>query len=191
MQHCLQPTSVLGGLRKEDITGDFINLSSSYVLGEDKKSLKTAFRKLQIFITRAIRERLDQLHTLPDSPFLVTMTDGRRFNSSGLCKIWKKAVEAAGIPSMTSYSTRHSFAAWSLIIGINPLRLVKLMGHASKQMVYEVYGNYVEGLEEDGERIFEYFGRDFVISQKSKSPVPYGYSTGDSLQRSFLTTGTY
>ena len=62
------------------------------------------------------------------------------------------------------------------------------MGHASKQMVYEVYGNYVEGLEEDGERIFDYVGRDFVFTQKSKSPVPYGYCTGDSLERFQLTT---
>jgi integrase len=55
-------------------------------------------------------------------------------------------------------------------------------------MVYEVYGNYVEGLEEDGERIFEYFRKDFVFTQKSKSPVPYGCSTGDSLERFQLTT---
>jgi integrase len=71
---------------------------------------------------------------------------------------------------------------------MNPLRLVKLMGHASKQMVYEVYGNYVEGLEEDGERIFEYFGKDFVFSQTNKSPIPYGYRTGDSLSSSFVTS---
>jgi len=32
------------------------------------------------------------------------------------------------------------------------------MGHASKQMEYEVYGNYVEGLEEDVEAIYHYFG---------------------------------
>jgi integrase len=65
------------------------------------------------------------------------------------------------------------------------------MGNASKQMVYEEYGNYVEGLEEDGERIFEYVGRDFVFTQKSKSPVPYGYSTGDSLGSFALITGNY
>jgi len=46
----------------------------------------------------------------------------------------------------------------------------------------------MEGLEEDGERIFEYFGKDFVFTQKSKSPVPYVYSTGDSLERFQLTT---
>ena len=65
------------------------------------------------------------------------------------------------------------------------------MGHASKQMVYEVYGNYVDGLEEDGERIFGYFGQDLVIPQKKQSPVPYGYSTGDSLGSSVLARGTY
>jgi integrase len=115
------------------------------------------------------------------------MEDGARFNSSRFCKIWKKGVDTAGITYVTSYSARHSFAAWSLLVGINPLRLVKLMGHASKQMIYEVYGNYVEGLEEDGERIFEYFGNDFVFTQKKKSPVPYGYSTGDSPSSSFIT----
>ncbi len=65
------------------------------------------------------------------------------------------------------------------------------MGHASKQMIYEVYGNYVEGLEQDGERIFAYVGKDFVFGQKSKSPVPFRDSTGDSFQSSFATYGTF
>jgi len=183
--------SEMGGLKKEDIEGDYINVRSSFVLGQDKKTLKTAFRKRQVFITGAIRQRLDVILNRSGSPFVFTMEDGARFNSSRFCKIWKKGVDAAGITSVTSYSARHSFAAWSLLVGVNPLRLVKLMGHASKQMVYEVYGNYVEGLEEDGERIFEYLGRDFVFGQKNKSPVPYGYSTGDSFESSVTTAGTF
>ncbi|MCX5814397.1 MAG: tyrosine-type recombinase/integrase [Proteobacteria bacterium] len=180
-------SSEIGGLRKEDIEGNYINVKSSYVLGEDKKSLKTAFRRRKILITRAIRERLDTILKRSDSSYVFTMEDGKRFDSSRFCKIWKKAVKASGIIHVTSYSARHSFAAWSLIVGINPLRLVKLMGHASKQMVYEVYGNYVEGLEKDGEKMLEYFGRDFVFTQKSKFPVPYGDSTGDSRERFGLT----
>ena len=81
---------------------------------------------------------------------------------------------------MTSYTARHSFAAWALTIGVNPLRLVKLMGHASKQMVYEVCGNYVEGLEEDAEAIYHYFGQDFIMPRKKESPIPFRYSTGHS-----------
>ncbi|HEX8960497.1 MAG TPA: tyrosine-type recombinase/integrase, partial [Geobacteraceae bacterium] len=179
--------SEMGGLKKSDIVGNYINVRTSYIFGEDQKSLKTAFRKRQIFVTNAIRERLDLLIACSASPYVFTMKDGGRLDSTKLGKIWRKAVEKAGITYATSYSARHSFAAWSLTIGINPLRLVKLMGHASKHMIYEVYGNYVEGLEEDGERILEYFGRDFIFTQKSKSPVPYGYSTGDSFQSSFIT----
>ncbi|MEA5112829.1 MAG: DUF3596 domain-containing protein [Geobacteraceae bacterium] len=175
--------SEMGGLRKEDIEGDFIKLKRSYVLGEEKKTLKNAFRKRQIFITEAIRKRLDKLLEQSKDPFLITMESGTRFTSNRFCKYWKKAVEASGVPPMTSYSTRHSFAAWSLIIGINPLRLSSLMGHASKQMVFEVYGNYVEGLEEDAERILSYFGKDFLTPGKSKSPARFGDSTGDSRTR--------
>jgi integrase len=89
--------SEMGGLRKEDIEGDYINVKSSYVLGEDKKSLKTAFRKRQIFITKAIRERLDTILKRSNSPHVFTMEDGNRFNSSRFCKVWKKGVDAAGI----------------------------------------------------------------------------------------------
>ncbi len=66
-------------------------------------------------------------------------------------------------------------------------RLVSLMGHASKHMVFKIYGNYVEGLEEDTELIFEYFGADFLQPRKRKNPVPFGYSTGHSCEVSAVT----
>ena len=94
----------------------------------------------------------------------------------------------SGITGKVPYSARHSFAAWSLTLGINYLRLVKLMGHASKQMIFEVYGNYVEGLEEDAEAIYRYFGADYLTPRKRKAPAPFGDSTGDSFKRSFVTT---
>lgn len=179
--------SEMAGLKKEDIEGDYLNLNKSYVLGEEKKSMKTAFRKRKIFITQAIKKRLDILEARTPSPFLVTTPRGTRLNSTDFAKAWKKGVTQSGIPEVTSYSARHSFAAWALTIGINPLRLVSLMGHASKQMVFEVYGNYVEGLEEDAENIFEYFGQDFVQPRKSKNPALFRYSTGHSFGVSAIT----
>jgi integrase len=170
--------SELSALTQEDITGDYINLNRSYVLGEEKQTLKNNYRKRKVFITQAIRQRLDLLISRATTPHLVTTPRGTRFKSTDFAKVWKKAVDKAGIPSVTSYSARHSFAAWSLTIGINPLKLVKLMGHASKQMIYEVYGNYVEGLEEDTENILEYFGEDFISAKKKKNPATYGYGTG-------------
>jgi len=173
--------SELAGLRQEDIQGEYINLNRSFVLGEEKPTLKNCYRKRKIFITRAIRKQLDILTNRVQGSYLVTTLRGTRFKSTDFAKVWKKAVDQAGIPTVTSYSARHSFAAWSLTIGINPLKLVKLMGHASKQMVYEVYGNYVDGLEEDASAILDYFGRDFIEPRKKKNPVPFGGSTGYSL----------
>lgn len=172
--------SEMSALTKESIQGDYLKLTSSYVLKNEKSSMKTAFRKRDIYITEAIRKQLEILTTRSTTPFLVTSSRGTRLHSTDFAKVWKKAVDQAGINSMTSYTARHSFAAWSLTIGINPLRLVTLMGHASKQMVYEVYGNYVEGLEEDAEAIYNYFGEDFITPRKKKNPIPFRYSTGHS-----------
>jgi integrase len=170
--------SELAALTNDSIQGDYLKLTSSYVLHSEKTSMKTAFRKRDIFITDAIRQRLETLTVRATTKYLVTTPRGTRFKSTDFAKVWKKAVEKAGITPMTSYIARHSFAAWSLTIGVNPLRLVKLMGHASKQMIYEVYGNYVEGLEEDTENILEYFGEDFIRNKKKKNPATFGYGTG-------------
>ncbi len=172
--------SELAALTKESIQGEYLKLTSSYVLKNDKASMKTAFRKRDIYITDAIRKQLDMLTQRATSPYIVTNSRGTRLHSTDFAKVWKKAVDQANIEPMTSYTARHSFAAWSLTIGINPLRLVSLMGHASKQMVYEVYGNYVEGLEEDAEAIYNYFGEDFITPRKKQNPIPFRYSTGHS-----------
>lgn len=66
---------------------------------------------------------------------------------------------------------------------MNPMKLVSLMGHSSKQMVYQVYGDYVEDLEDDVDDIIQYFGKDFLIKPgKKKSPLlVFGDSYGDSM----------
>jgi len=53
---------------------------------------------------------------------------------------------------------------------MNPMKLVNLMGHSSKQMVYQVYGDYVEDLEGDVDDIIRYFGTDFLIKPGKKYP---------------------
>jgi hypothetical protein len=44
----------------------------------------------------------------------------------------------------------------------NPRRddkLVGLMGHGSKEIIYEVYGKYVDGLEKDAGKIKDYLAK--------------------------------
>ena len=90
------------------------------------------------------------------------MKSGRIFDGDSFRKNpWTTAFKKAGIAYKVPYTMRHSFAAWSLTIGVDINRLEKLMGHGSKQMLYEVYGKYVEGLETDAGKILDYFGKDF------------------------------
>lgn len=69
--------------------------------------------------------------------YLVRLPNGKPFDACRFWRTaWKKALRDAGLPHRRPYATRHSFASWSLILGVNPTRLVSLMGHGSKQMVY-------------------------------------------------------
>ncbi|MDD2899608.1 MAG: histidine kinase dimerization/phospho-acceptor domain-containing protein [Desulfuromonadaceae bacterium] len=80
------------------------------------------------------------------------------------------------------YTTRHTFVAWSLCIRQDLNKLVDLMGHSSKRIIYEVYGKYVKGLEEDQRLILEYFGKDYLDSRNEMTldPQTFGESHGES-----------
>ncbi len=91
------------------------------------------------------------------------MKSGRTFNVDSFRKNpWTSALRRSGIEYRVPYTTRHTFAAWALAIGIDPNKLVSLMGHGSKEMIYEVYGTYVKDLEKDAGKILEYFGKDLM-----------------------------
>ncbi len=162
--------SEVAGLRKSDIRPDYILVQHTIVRGQEHDTPKTLYRIRKIPITQAIRQRLEVLVTRSPGERIVTTPTGTVFNPANFRKnIWEKAQKASGIIDKVPYSLRHSFAAWALTIRIDPNKLVRLMGHGSKQMVYEVYGDYIEGLEEDFWKIVEYMGRDFV-QPKAKTP---------------------
>jgi integrase len=94
------------------------------------------------------------------------MENGKVFNAEGYNKqVWGKAVKASGVSYRKPYTSRHTFAAWALTIRIDSNRLVDFMGHASKQIIYEVYGKYTKGLDKDRIAILRYFGKDFKMSR--------------------------
>lgn len=175
--------SELAGLRREDISVKAITINRSIVLGEEKERLKNEFRFRKIPLTEALRRVIDQARSnSPDSAYLFPMEDGSPFNGNSFRKIcWNKSLNASQVAYKTPYSTRHTFCAWALTIGMNSMKLVDLMGHSSKQMVFQTYGTYVDDLEDDVEEIIGYLGRDFLIKPKKRlSPLLYGDSYGDS-----------
>lgn len=155
--------SEIAGLRKKDIQEGHILIRNSIVRKVEKQELKTEYRKRKLPITNSLRERLDLVLARAKGEYVFTTKSGRTFGVDSFRKNpWTTALKRAGIDYRVPYSTRHTFAAWALTIGMDPNKLVKRMGHGSKKMVYEVYGNYVEGLETDADKILEYFGNDFI-----------------------------
>lgn len=176
--------SEISGLLRSHINQDHIMVQRSIVRGVESSTLKTRYRVRKIPITKRIRAVLDEVLARTDSPYVFAQPDGKPYLRENFTeRTWTKAITKCNIPYRPPYSLRHSFAAWSLLIGIEPLRLVRLMGHGSKQMVYEVYGNYLEGIETDYWDILNYFGKDFV--EVKKRPLAFyqnlsGESFGES-----------
>lgn len=162
------------GLRKSDISAKYIHVRSSVVKGKEKGTLKTQYRKRDIPITDAIRKRLMVAISDSHGEDVFTMKDGRPFDFGSYRKtVWNRALADSGITNKVPYSARHSLAEWSLLIGVNPVRLVELMGHGNKKMIFEVYGRYREGLVEEKQQILAYLGEDFLNPEKTAALVPH------------------
>ena len=176
--------SEVAGLRKMDVFENHIAIQNSIVRNHEKTDLKTEYRSRRLSITEALRERLDTVMERSENKYVFGMKSGRIFDVDSFRKNpWTTAFKKAGIPYKVPYTMRHTFAAWALALRMDPNRLVHLMGHGSKKMIYEVYGNYVEGLETDAGQILQYFGKDF-IGLKEITTLPFtenlGESTGES-----------
>ena len=154
--------SELAGFRKGDIVDGELDIKNSISMGHEKEELKTKYRKRRLPITEALQKRLEVLIARAEGEYLFTMRNGLKFDNNSFTKyIWRKAFELSGVKYRQPYSLRHSHAAWALAIGVDPNRLAYRMGHGSKQMVFEVYGSYIQGVETDKEKIRGYFGEDF------------------------------
>lgn len=136
--------------------------------------------------THALRQHLNVAASRSKGKYVFTMKSGRTFDVDSFRKNpWTQAFKKAGLSYKVPYSIRHTFAAWAMTLRMDPNKLVNLMGHSSKKMVYEVYGNYVEGLETDAGMILNYFGKDFIgLNKNTTLPFAkiYGESFGESRQ---------
>ncbi|UPU37512.1 tyrosine-type recombinase/integrase [Geomonas paludis] len=159
--------SEVAGLRKKDIVGGFLNVCNGRVKEREKEKLKNEFRPRRIPITDALRRVLDVLVGRSTSDYVVEMHDGELYSHIRFKdNVWESAFKKAGIPYTRPYDIRHTYAAWSMTLRMDLNKLERLMGHNSKQMLYETYGKYVQGLEEDVEKILEYMGPDFLRADR-------------------------
>ncbi len=179
--------SEIAGLRMKDIAEDEIRIRNSIVRNHEKTELKTQYRERELTLTKAINDRLKVVLARSNGERPFTMKSGRIFDVDSFRKNpWTSAIKKAGLEYKVPYSTRHTFAAWSLTISMNKDRLVDLMGHSSRKMVYDVYGRYVKGLETDAGKISNYFGKDFIgLDETQPQTFPIGLERTGGIQRRF------
>jgi len=155
--------SEMAGITSDHIIDDLLYVRSSISRGVEKPGGKNINRPREIKITASIRRVLDVFQARGGAEgHLVTLKGGNPLTPAAFWNAWAAAEKDALLPKRVPYVLRHTFAAWALVIGVEKDILVELMGHGSEEMVEKVYGEHGEGLEEDREKILEYFGKDFM-----------------------------
>jgi len=185
-------SSELAGLREEtDIKRNQVKIQHSIVRKVSKDELKTAESKRDIPMTSRMEEVIEQQREVKKmmgikSPYLFTTSEGQPFDHKLFRKnAWTTALKRAKrrledpgndgwdpdyeFQYRKPYTTRHTFAAWNLLAGKHPAEVARLMGHSSRQMVYERYGKFVKGLEQDKERIIAYLGLEGSSSSEEEA----------------------
>ncbi|WP_438288144.1 tyrosine-type recombinase/integrase [Edwardsiella tarda] len=69
---------------------------------------------------------------------------GYHYAVGSINDIWRAALRRAGLKHRKAYQSRHTYACWSLAAGANPSFIASQMGHANAQMVFNVYGAWME-----------------------------------------------
>jgi integrase len=107
---------------------------------------------------------IEALGALPrgfgSTPVFTTRQGARINHDTFRMRHWTPALKAAGIEHRTVYTTRHTFAAWSIRAGVSLFYLSRIMG-TSVQMLDERYGHLVPDSEEYLRGLLDNFDESF------------------------------
>jgi integrase len=104
---------------------------------------------------REILERQRELTKGFDSPYVFINSKGRPIQQENLGKVFRRALEKAGLPHRRMYETRHTFASWALAAGESPEWVARTLGHVDTTMVFRTYGRYIPNLTRRDGSAFE------------------------------------
>jgi integrase len=147
--------------------GELLRLEHRHVDGNRCYLPGTKTRRAQRIVTLTERG-IDAYNQVPRTPGvrLVFHTGGKPLDLNNFRhRVWRPALELAGLPYRAPYNTRHTFAYFSLRAGVPLSDLAREMGHASIRMSHDRYGAWSNDMgdraaalrarwadEQDGER---------------------------------------
>ena len=146
-----------------------LSITKARVNGIHKNSTKTRYDRIFELCPRALavlarhlklRDRLVVENRISHDR-LFFRKDGEPIQDLvGVQHRWRVSLARAGIRRRRPYCARHSCVSWNLMLGKNPLWVVKQHGHSVRTML-EIYAAWAEGaVESDVAVIEQAFGQD-------------------------------
>jgi integrase len=108
----------------------------------------------------------------PTGPVFLSPT-GLRVNEANFRKrVWRPALEVAGVDYEDPYTMRHTAASWWIQAGLSEYRVARLLGHSSTRQV-SVYA-HLDPHRDDDVRAIWATGAQVAHGGNEKSPNPVG-----------------
>lgn len=145
----LRPEELWGLERRDyDRVNGVLNIERVYTQGRLKPCKKSDLQRRRVPLRAKVLEALDAMPRRLDSQVLFPAHDGGyvRHNTFRL-RHWTPALRAGGIEHRSVYTTRHTFASWSIRAGVQLFYLSRIMG-TSVEMISQTYGHLVPDSEE-------------------------------------------
>jgi integrase len=145
----LRPEELYGLERRDvDRKNGILNVERVFTQGSLKPCKKSDRQRRRVPLRAKVLEAIDSLPTRIDTPVLFATKNGDRIKHPTFrLRYWTPALKAAGIDHRSVYTTRHTFAAWSIRAGVQLFYLSRIMGTSVAQ-IDATYGHLVPDSEE-------------------------------------------
>ena len=100
---------------------------------------KTPHAKRIIPLMDILCDMLTRVKAESNSPYVISMSNGRYVNPRTLQMIYAKLLEAAGVPYYKFHATRHTFATRAIEIGMDIKSVSEILGHANATITINRY----------------------------------------------------
>ena len=142
-----RPNEALG-LKWEDINfeDDIIRIRNGRV-GKITGTPKTKSGIRKIYLPSDLKDQLQALHDcVVRSPkdFVFLGFDGEPLNGSHLSRVWRRALESAGLQAQKAYGLRHAFISNAVQSGIDLTYVARIAGHKNVNTTLSRYNHLLD-----------------------------------------------
>jgi integrase len=100
-------------------------------------------------LLKAIRDRLENVGPEPEALVFTTNGGGPIRHSNVFHRVWRPALDRAGLPAVGVHVLRHSAAAALIASGASPKAVQSILGHRSAAFTLTVYGHLFDADMDD------------------------------------------